>query len=128
MKVEPAYGKNSRTRVSYRCYSCDLAVGAHDDGTPLGIPADQPTRNARVRAHEAFDKLWRGGNISRVTAYQWLRKTMGMTPDEAHIGRFNVEQCERVVTEAPRYLEHLNKYTHDSYGNAGRRKADRKGR
>lgn len=79
---------------------CPGAHGCHRGGTPLGIPADYATRQARRRAHAAFDLLWRGRRprMSRPGAYAWLARMMGMTAGEAHIGRFTAEQCAR--TEA----------------------------
>ena len=35
--------------------------------------------------------------MSRSSAYRWMQKVMGMSPEEAHIGRFNREQCRTLV-------------------------------
>ena len=53
--------------------------------------------HARGRAHAALDALWRSGFISRQQAYKWMQKRMNLSEDDAHIGLFNVEQCNRVV-------------------------------
>jgi len=79
---------------------CRGSHGAHKDGRPLGNPADEATRQARMRAHEAFDRLWCGrGHIvfGRTTAYRWLREAMGVSEDEAHIACFDINQCERLI-------------------------------
>lgn len=77
---------------------CRGTHGAHPDGRPLGEPADMPTRWARREAHEAFDVLWRCGYVSsRDNAYAWLCRAMGKTRDEAHIARFSLEECERLL-------------------------------
>ena len=51
----------------------------------------------RVAAHEAFDVLWKGGSMSRYQAYGWLANKMGLTTDEAHIGRFTAGMCRRLI-------------------------------
>ena len=83
---------------------CPGAHGAHPDGTPLGIPASKETKQARMKAHAAFDRLWkgRGARMNRHQAYVWMRRAMCMTEAEAHIGRFTIEQCEalcRILSE-----------------------------
>lgn len=106
-------------RKFYGCSNfpdCKAAHGAHPDGSPLGVPADKATKAARIQAHEAFDKLWESAldlytfsrrpsrkhrrgiiQIARRRAYTWLQERLGMTPDDCHIGRFDIETCERVV-------------------------------
>ena len=88
----------------YRCVrhpACDGIHGAYRNGTPLGKPADAETRRARVVTHALFDRLWKPGPFqvfdSRSEAYEWLQALMGLTPDEAHIGSFDRETCERLV-------------------------------
>ena len=76
---------------------CRGAHGAHPDGKPLGIPANLETKQARMKAHAAFDRLWKSGRMKRKQAYRWMRDVMGMKPHEAHIGKFSKEQCERLV-------------------------------
>jgi hypothetical protein len=95
--------------------ACKGAHGAHPDGKPLGIPADQATKQARIRAHAALDPLWqeavaivdygaldrRGRRAvrqrARVRAYAWLAKQLDMDLDACHIGRFDKATCNRVV-------------------------------
>jgi ssDNA-binding Zn-finger/Zn-ribbon topoisomerase 1 len=76
---------------------CQGIHGAHPDGRPLGTPADKPTKQARIRAHAAFDEVWKSGAMSRGQAYGFMRDLMGMTEDEAHIGKFTAEQCETLI-------------------------------
>lgn len=105
-------------RKFYGCSNyprCKATHGAHQDGRPLGIPADKETKRARIEAHAAFDKLWENAGefydppvrgrkakrrvmrIARSRAYAWLRDSLGMTEDECHIGRFDLDACVRVV-------------------------------
>lgn len=84
----------------YRCSTyprCPGAHGAHKDGTPLGVPANKATKQARIAAHTVFDALWKDGGMSRGSAYRWLSEALGLTPEECHIGRFDEAQCNRVI-------------------------------
>ncbi|MBV8782508.1 MAG: topoisomerase DNA-binding C4 zinc finger domain-containing protein [Phycisphaerae bacterium] len=63
---------------------CTATHCAHPDGKPMGTPADTATKQARIRAHGAFDQLWKGPSAP-------------MSPDDAHIGRFTAEQCEQLI-------------------------------
>jgi len=95
--------RRSRFGPFYGCSrwpDCEGTHGAHDDGSPKGVPGDAATRQARIRAHDAFDQLWkpRGrGPMSRGAAYRWMRRAMGLSAAKAHIGNFNTTQCERLV-------------------------------
>lgn len=83
---------------------CDGLHGAKPDGSPKGIPGNKATRKARIKAHSVFDQLWRVGSPlkgkrkSRSEAYNWMRKAMKLSHSEAHIGRFDKGQCEKLVT------------------------------
>lgn len=90
---------------------CRAAHGCHPDGRPLGKPANKETKQARIVAHEAFDKLWKPpegkekGRMKRKEAYRWMQTALGMTKDEAHIGNFDKEQCARLVEAVEKYLK-----------------------
>lgn len=101
-----------RDGVYYACTveGCRGSHGAHLDGTPLGIPADQATKKMRIAAHAVFDKLWFGvhvgiGPMRRSEAYAWMRKVMGMTEKEAHIGNFDIPTCKKLIEAAWAVLE-----------------------
>lgn len=99
----PLVLKPSRFGKFYGCSrwaetQCPGSHGAHPDGRPLGIPADRATKEARIRAHDAFDELWKGAerrNRARTAAYRWLAQEMGLA--EVHIGALSIEECERVI-------------------------------
>lgn len=76
---------------------CRGAHGCHADGKPLGIPADDETKKARMAAHKEFDSLWRSGYMSRRNAYGWMQRVMGISSDEAHIAMMTVAQCKELV-------------------------------
>ncbi len=83
---------------------CPGSHGAHANGAPLGTPANRATKDARIRAHEAFDTLWKSGGMSRKAAYQWMRETMDLTKADAHIGQFTEQQCNDLTLHVHVYL------------------------
>jgi len=101
MELAPSqFGKPGR--MYYRCSNypqCRGAHGAHPDGTPLGVPANAQTKQARIQAHNSFDKLWKGDPplMSRTSAYMEMQDLMGMSSQQAHIGRFSFEECWKLM-------------------------------
>jgi ssDNA-binding Zn-finger/Zn-ribbon topoisomerase 1 len=95
MEVRP-----SKFGCFYGCVKwpdCNGTHGAHPDGKPKGIPANKATREARVRAHFVFDKVWKERLKSRREAYRWMRDAMGLSASQAHIGRFDRDQCDHLM-------------------------------
>lgn len=90
-------GKPRRFWGCSRYPECKGVHGAHPDGRPLGIPGDGPTKAARMVAHDAFDSLWKSGEMTRKQAYRAMQVALGMTEDQAHIGKFDAATCDRVV-------------------------------
>lgn len=82
----------------YDCRPCDAYVGVHK-GTEkaLGTLANRELRQWRMKAHAAFDPIWKNGRMQRRAAYAYLQRIMGMSEAEAHISRFNVDQCQKLV-------------------------------
>lgn len=92
--------RSGAPRKFYGCSkwpACNATHGAHESGEPLGIPANAETKVARIKAHDAFDLLWKSGAMTRKDAYRLMRELMGMTAEECHIGRFSKDECERLV-------------------------------
>ena len=84
----------------WACMPCDAWVGTHKNSPtnePLGRLANAELRRAKMAAHAAFDPLWKSGQMTRKEAYKRLSEKMGLTPNETHIGMFDVEQCKTVV-------------------------------
>lgn len=97
MTSKQFYGKNYGTNL-YVCKPCDARVGTHGKGkTPLGTMANKKLRALRNAAHRGFDPLWKSKRMSRRNAYKWLRDKMDLTSKEAHIGKFNEEQCLQLL-------------------------------
>jgi hypothetical protein len=83
----------------YQCAPCDAYVGCHDNsGKPFGTLADKKTREARNRAHAAFDRIWKGGFMTRNAAYSWLAKSLAIKGSRCHISMMDADECERVCT------------------------------
>lgn len=86
------------------CQPCNAWVGCHPDSTrPMGVPADAKTRQARMRAHEAFDPIWRTGRMTRRKAYDWLAAQMGLPVKATHISWFDQALCQQVLAICQRY-------------------------
>jgi hypothetical protein len=96
------------SRVFFRCTPCDAYVGTHegtDPPQPLGRLANAELRGAKIRAHAAFDPLWRQAiaqtglarAVVRREAYKWLAARLGLPARETHIGMLDVPACHRVV-------------------------------
>ena len=89
VKLEPL---ETRFGIKYICpiSGCDIACWGHD----RKIPTDQATRTARKACHSLFDPIWKSGAKSRGKMYIDLAADMGLTPKEAHFGRFSFQQCQ----------------------------------
>jgi hypothetical protein len=74
---------------------CDQYVGCHK-GTdkPLGKLCNQETRGYRIRAHEAFDRLWKSRIITRENAYRELEFFFNR---RIHIGESDIETCKAII-------------------------------
>lgn len=100
MKFCPAHIKalvKSETKYGPR-YDCPVSgctVMCWNGKTSL--PADQETRDARIEAHDSFDALWKGQKHKRGYYYGKLADYLGLSPQETHIGMFDIETCKRVV-------------------------------
>ncbi|HXI01805.1 MAG TPA: zinc-finger-containing protein, partial [Candidatus Saccharimonadales bacterium] len=104
-------GPTAGALAGHRFYGCSRfphcrgTHGAHQEtGEPLGIPGDRATKDARIRAHAAFDPLWKDGSMRRNDAYYWLSRALGIPRKDVHIGLFDTETCERVVSLCEQYL------------------------
>lgn len=104
------YGQKSKSTarlyVCSRYPECDSYVTA-DEKTlqPRGPLADTKTRQLRIEAHRAFDRIWQCGIMSRSEAYRWLSDRLCMTRAQAHIGQFSEYWCRQVILESKRVLE-----------------------
>jgi polyhydroxyalkanoate synthesis regulator phasin len=81
----------------------DEAPGEHHPLLPECIPADQPTKELRTACHRVFDEWWRQGEMTRRQAYRMLQELMEMSPEDAHFGRFDADQCREFLKRAERW-------------------------
>lgn len=93
-------------RRYWYCAGDGAWVGCHEKTEkPLGRLADVWLRQAKQRAHDVFDPIWKEKarrakiNIhhARGKGYRWLAEQMGIPASEMHIGMLSIEQCEQVV-------------------------------
>jgi len=83
------------------CRQCDAYVGCHEnsaDHKPYGIMANPPLREAKQNAHATFDPVWKNGKMKRKDAYKWLSKKLEIDYENCHIGMFNIEMCNKVIS------------------------------
>ena len=106
IKLIPAkmvYGESTRRlgmegEYLYQCQNCNARVGCHKGTTrPLGTVANEVLRLKRMEAHRVFDALWKSGRMTRTGAYRWLAGELHLRPDRAHIGGFEMDQCQKVI-------------------------------
>lgn len=101
------YGKNyGKSYMCYFCKPCDSYVGCHANTTKsLGTMANKELRQWRMKAHEAFDPIWKKKKLNnhtvfnnrkrRFKAYQWLSRELGLVA--AHIGESNIDICKKII-------------------------------
>lgn len=107
IKLVPAttiYGTTAAKRLGlehekiYQCQNCNARVGCHKGTTrPLGNVANETLRLKRMETHQVFDGFWKTRKMSRTAAYRWLAKKMGLPESKAHIGGFEMDQCQQVI-------------------------------
>ena len=44
-----------------------------------------------------FDAFWKSKGVSRTKGYQWLARQMELPERLAHIGGFEMDQCQKVI-------------------------------
>ena len=96
-------GRSTRFSIRYYCPENDCTVVCWDGST--STPADVETRQARIKAHNAFDKLWQSGKMSRIKAYRKLAKVLRLKIKDTHIGQFDKKMALKTQKFAKRLLE-----------------------
>jgi len=78
--------------------ACDAYVGCHlGTEKPLGSLANKRLRSFRMKAHRAFDFVWKTGRATRDEAYALMAELLNLPPEKAHIGMLDVQQCKLVM-------------------------------
>lgn len=84
---------------------CDSYVSAHRrTHLPMGTLANRPLRIKRMKAHNAFNRLWQSGMMTRTEAYHWLQVQLGLPPEDAHIAKFSEWRCAQVIQLCNQFL------------------------
>lgn len=98
------YGEEAAKRLKldremiYQCQNCNARVGCHKGTTrPLGNLANEVLRLKRMETHQVYDAFWKRSGMTRTQAYKWLAEQMQLTEDRAHIGSFEMDQCQTVI-------------------------------
>lgn len=101
------YGGRKGFGPVWLCRPCWAWVGVHPNSprhAPLGRLANAELRQWKIRAHAAFDPIWKTlvksgltKSRARLNAYKWLSEQMGIPLKGTHIGMFDVAQCMAVV-------------------------------
>ena len=82
----------------YQCQNCNARVGCHKGTTrPLGDVANETLRLKRMETHQVFDAFWKSMHMTRTQAYKWLSQQMRLPKKNAHIGGFEMDQCQQVI-------------------------------
>lgn len=91
--------------MAYWCRDCDAYVGCHK-GTdkPLGRLANAELRKWKMRAHAAFDLLWKGRFMRRWQAYAWLASELDIPSEKCHIGMMDIHMCQKVIDVTLNFL------------------------
>jgi ssDNA-binding Zn-finger/Zn-ribbon topoisomerase 1 len=90
--------KNGQNKKFYSCINfpnCNGSHGASPEGEPLGVPATKEVKDWRIKAHNAFDKLWKNGKMTKNEAYSWISNKMAKK--KIHIGELDKIDCEKII-------------------------------
>lgn len=92
--------------VCSRWPECDAYVAAHkNDKSPMGTLANGNLRHKRILAHHALQELQRSRHMEKWAAYLWMQGKLGLSEEQAHIGLFSEQMCDRVVSLCHQTLE-----------------------
>lgn len=103
VSAESIYGSSAKRlelqdEKIYQCQNCGARVGCHKGTTrPLGKVANEVLRLKRIETHRVFDQFWHSQGMSRTQADKWLAKEFSLPENRAHIGGFEMEQCQKVI-------------------------------
>lgn len=87
-------------RMFWYCEPCGAYVGTHAGSphhAPLGRLANAELRVLKQLVHARFDPLWKTGRMTRLRAYGWLAKRLGIPSAECHVGMFDPDRCRAAL-------------------------------
>mgnify|MGYP001573516870 CR=1 FL=1 len=92
------YGGRSYGLI-WDCRPCDAYVGVHKGtSVALGRLANAELRRLKIKAHAAFDPLWKSGKMKRTDAYSLLAERMNIAKRNCHVGMFDEAQCRLAIS------------------------------
>lgn len=92
--------------MMFLCRPCKAYCGVHPNtNIPLGRLANKSLREWRIKAHAAFDPLFKSNYMTRPEAYAWLSFNLKLPIIVTHIGMFGVDTCKKVVELCKKELE-----------------------
>lgn len=82
----------------WACLPCKAWAGCHPGGTRrVGRVANAADRALKIKAHAAFDPIWKAGRMSRGEAYSWLAKEIGVDKSDCHMGWLPNDKLNEVI-------------------------------
>ncbi len=103
MGIETEEGVNFWACSNYP--ECDAYVRTiKNSQKPRGTVANGELRALRRKTHYVFNKLYTSGYMTKQDAYVWLKKEMGCTMQQAHIGQFTEYNCKLVIKAAGKFM------------------------
>ncbi len=91
----------------YNCTPCgaytSATIASYDFNTP--VLADPMLRKLRMDAHNALDKLWQDGTLTRRKVYEELAEFLKLDKSKCHISIFKNEACLQTILFATNYKE-----------------------
>jgi hypothetical protein len=103
-------------KIRRDCVNCTVRQWCDAQGNALGTPANIFLRRSRMRAHDAFDRLWKAGVMKRDEAYAWLKREL-KSEKAVHMAELTTEQCLQVEKVSLDFV--LNRKKPTDSGSAG---------
>ena len=100
-------GPRAKLYVCGRYPACDAYVSAYPGSLkPMGTLANKALRKKRRTAHWYLDRLWESGLMTRQEAYLLVQLYFGIPPEDAHIAKFDVDRCNKLIRFCNQYYRH----------------------
>jgi ssDNA-binding Zn-finger/Zn-ribbon topoisomerase 1 len=77
---------------------CRGSHGVHQsNGKMLGYPANQETKEWRMKAHETMIAWMKRKGYDKKKGYEEMAKLLNMEEKDAHIGKFFIVECQNLI-------------------------------
>ena len=71
----------------------------------MGTLADRELRHKRALAHNALESLQKARHMEKWAVYLWLQGKLELDEEQAHIGLFSGQMCDRVISLCRQAME-----------------------